>query len=359
MADDSIDLMKPGKLWAKAQNEKDVTFHLVLPKDKYTKANLTKNPQIDPADELMTPFTIGFAGADQDGVCTCDLAQTGRAQSAMDKIEDMVVNGQDTPTQVRGVFIATARAGNSVPDSQVAEVKDFKLVPIPSITLKGMGAPVDPKPYTDGTYITVKQFKAGKKFFQVSLTVKGIPQVQLTTTPGLQIQIDGGPQGNGSVAMAVKDGQTYTVNVATQHVMSNGTQTRQGRQTYPVYAVWDRGGWRVGGIVNGEYDAARGGYKCAGETDSNQVRRPNGGGMRNTWFNNDGRPAYFDGNGIAQEFYTEVQKVWTGGTAVLRVAGTGNFTHFVRSINLESAAFASDAEWADGPPPPVLGHNCC
>jgi len=189
--------------------------------------------------------------------------------------------------------------------------------------------------------------------------VKRLTQITLTTTPAAQIQIMGGPQGNGTLTAPVVDGATYVIRVATSHKKAATSQTRQGRKTYPVYSTWVPGGWRTGGVGPGEHDAARGGWKCAGETDTHQVRGPNGGGYRNVWFNNDGKPAFFDATGVCWQFYTETLNNWTGGVTVLKAAGTGNFTKITQSINLQSAVFAADAEWSEGPPPSSLGHNNC
>ena len=57
---EDLDLSKPGKFWAIAKNENTLTFHVTLAKPHYTKAALTANPQIAPADELMQPWSASF-----------------------------------------------------------------------------------------------------------------------------------------------------------------------------------------------------------------------------------------------------------------------------------------------------------
>lgn len=350
--EERIDFTQPGRLWAKAEFQKDVTFRLVFPRDEYTKAQLTQNPQIRPGDDLIPPFTAPYKTADKDGICSCDLGESGRAQAALEKLDKLFQAGESIE-KVRAIYIATARDGNRIPEARIAEVKDFKLAPVPSIALRGLGNPVEVAPHTEGTYVTVKQFKAGKKFHEAELTVKCLKEVQITTSPAAQIQVEGGPQGNGSLTMPVEGGRAYKVKVATLHKVT-GKQSRAGRKTYPVFQNWISGGWQTGYVGQGEYDAVRKGWKCAGETDARRVRGP-APGWTNTWYQN----GYFDAGSICWQFIPQEADLWAGGTVVLRVAGTGEFRGIIRSLNLESNAFASEADWADGPPPPALAHNNC
>jgi hypothetical protein len=290
---EELDLTKPGKLFAKAMNEMDTTFHVVMSKPNYTKAHLSQNPQIAPADMLMSPFTVPFAQADKEGFTFCDLEATGRAGEIMKKVKERA--GQGKIDMVKAIVIVTARKGNAIPDKQLADVKELKLIPIPSITLK---------PVVD--FITVQNFKAGKRDFIVELSVTGnITQVQLTTAPSSPIMAQGKTL-QGALALHVQEGQKYEIKVPAQLTMKGETQQRAVPRTYVRYVP---GGWRTaGGRV---------------ETDNQSFSR----------------------------------EVWTGTNVTLKAQGVGHCANIMESVHLRAESWASD--WLAGPPPPPFYHNVC
>lgn len=351
--DETIDFTKPGRLWANAQFEKDVRFHLVIPQAGYNKAQLTANPTINPMDDLIAPYTVPFQNANKDGMVFCDLNDAGRAQAAMAKIDVMIQSTGKAPEKIRAVYIATAAEGNRIPDARVVEVKDFKVIPIPSINLKGLGNPVEVKPHTEGTYITVKHFKAGKKHHEVELTAVGMKEVLLTTTPPTQIIVEGGPQGTGKLTLPVEQGKPYKIKVATLHKIG-GRQTR--KKQVPAYFLvlhpWST--WRTN-VPNSQMikDGKRPGSRANVPGKPPGQCNPTGNRGRESG------TGYWDGSGRLWQQEDEYSDLWTGGTVMLRAAGTGDNKNFIRGIQLESLSFAADAAWSDGPPPPSLYHNAC
>jgi hypothetical protein len=304
---DELDLSKPGKFWAAVENESTTTFHLVLPQAGYTKDALSKNPAINPADDLMTPFSVPHTAVAQDGVAILDLAASGRAEEIMAKLADRYDRGGAKVDKVKAVVVVTAKDGNKIPDKQLAEVKDFTLIPIPVIKLKGVT-----------TYVTVQNFKGGMKNFVVQLSVMGpVKEVELTTAPGAQISVNG--QSGNTVKTAVEEGKQYTVNIAAPFVQRNEQMQQMIERTYIHY-----------GRVTSWADYGK------------------GGGFAGT-FNGQSHARY-----MPQSYSREV---WDGGQVTLRATGTGLFSGIRQSVVLTAENWA--AAWLAGPPPPPFYHNCC
>ena len=232
---ETLDLTAPGTLWAKAVNESTTSFHLVVPKPNYTKDLLSKNPQVDPKDDLMRPWAVNFRDVGKDGLAACDLATSGRAGEIMAKLAERYDRGEPRVENVRGLYIARAREGNRIPETQVVEVKDFKLLTIPTITLKP-GENSHPR-----TYVTVQNFKNGVKTFNVEMTVTGpVEQVELTASPAVQITAPGG-QGNGRVVIPTVEGKKYTIQVAVPFSMT--MQNQHVNHPYVWYGGWYQPAW--------------------------------------------------------------------------------------------------------------------
>ncbi len=298
---EELDLTKPGKLWAKAECEKDTIFHLVMPQAGYTKENLSKNPSINPRDELMRPWTVPFTGEDKEGMTYCDLDASGRAAEIMNNLAQLYEQGVPRVETVRGVYIATARDGNRVPDNQVAETKDFKLVTIPTVGLKVTG-PNDPFI----SYLTVQLYKTGKKDFKVELHVSGpVTEVQLTTTPASPMKTSLGPSGNGTLVLPIQEGQKCVITIPAPFKQRLEQRTERRRKPYIHYYP---GGWR-----------------SAGDRDMLQAHME--------------------------------REVWDGGIITLRAAGTGAYKNIIRSVKLEAVAWGAAWVWKDMPPP--FYHNAC
>ncbi len=290
-----LDVMKPGKLFARAENEMDTTYHIVLPQAHYTKDALSKNPQINAKDQLMQPFTVPFQQADKQGMTTCDLKATGRADQIRKNVRDRIERNEPKIETVRAVVIVTSRKGNQIPDKQLADICDLRLVPVPGILLKGITA-----------YLTVQNFKAGKRDFEVELRVMGdITSVQLSTQPHSPIMAQGKTL-QGQLAVHVKEGEVVKIKIPAQFSMKAESKQTQVERSYVHYVP---GGWRTAG----------------------------------------GRKEY--------DTRTDSREIWTGTNVVLRAAGVGHFAHIVETINLTAQSWASD--WLAGPPPPPFYHNVC
>ena len=235
MADElqEIDLMKPGKLWATAEHQSLVAFHLVMPKADYTKDKMKDKADIKPEDELMSPFIVAAGDVDGLGVANFDLGESGRAQEVMGKLTEKYEKGEKTLETIRGVVVAFAADGNKVPDKQVVEVVDFKLIAIPVILLK----PVVP-------YITVQNFKGGMKEFKATVEVRGpIKEVEVSAAPGAKITVSTGQSGDGKVTFPVKEGETYTITLPVAFTKKSDSQQRAVPRSY---LHWIPGGWRHG-----------------------------------------------------------------------------------------------------------------
>ena len=204
----TLDLMKPGKLWATAEHHVSVTFHLAIPQAGYTKDAMSKNPTIAAADELMTPFTAPASAANKNGVIEFDLAP--RAGEITTNISARNAKGQQVPT-ARVIVVATAKTGNKVPDNQVADVFDLKVAPIPSIKLAVTNA-ADPL----RSYATVPAFKNGASAFIIEFTATGTKQVTLgysPAAPGWNIGTATQNVANDHDGVAVNQAMTYATAV--------------------------------------------------------------------------------------------------------------------------------------------------
>jgi hypothetical protein len=235
MADDiqEIDLMKPGKLWATAEHQSALSFHLVMPKDNYTKDKMKDKPDIAAEDELMSPFTVPASGVDAMGVANFDLGETGRAAEVMGKLTEKYEAGQATLERIRGVVVAFADESNKIPDKHVVEVMDFKLIAIPVIILRKV---VD--------YVTVQNFKGGMTTFKAEIEVRGpIKEVELSASPDAEMTVSTGQKGKGKLKFPVKEGEKYTVTLPVNFVKKSDSLQRAVPRTY---LVWIPGGWRHG-----------------------------------------------------------------------------------------------------------------
>ena len=83
-----LDLTKPGKFWALAENEETSTFHVVVSSKQYSKRKLLDNPTINPKDELMTPFSVSHRDTDDNGLAVFDLKESGRATEITRKLQE-------------------------------------------------------------------------------------------------------------------------------------------------------------------------------------------------------------------------------------------------------------------------------
>lgn len=242
--DEELDLLKPGKLYAKSQWESATTFHLVVPQAGYTKNKLTLNPTINPMDDLMRPWSVPHAEAekDKDLMTYCDLDASGRAAEIMKNLTERYERGEKRVDKVLGVYIAAARPGCGGSDPQVAEVKNFKLKAIPTITLKP-GENTHPQ-----TYVTVPNFKAGVKEFKVELTVMGpIETIELSTDPAGKITAAPGGSGEGKLEIPVEEGKKYVISVPVPLTLTSS----QSRTDYwdDYYAGYTLETWAGGNIT--------------------------------------------------------------------------------------------------------------
>lgn len=229
-----LDLAKPGKLWATAENDDTATFHLVLPKPEYTKDRLDANPSVNPRDQLMKPFAVPFNQRDAQGRAVLDLDKTGRAKEILDKIGQLYDQGHAAIDKVLGIVVVTARSGNRIPIKHLAELLDFELKPIPHIAMRGVKE-----------LVTVQNFKAGQKDFVVEVTPIGpFTHLELSTSPARPLRVEGGPSGN-KVTVPVSDGKKLIVKIAAP--LTSRTQTR--RVAVPrTYKRFVPGGWRRGEV---------------------------------------------------------------------------------------------------------------
>ena len=294
MANPVLDLTKPGKLWAAVENEDSSTFHIVLPQAAYTKDALSQNANINPADELMTPFSVAHTDAVKAGAAILDLASTGRAAEMIGKLDQRFEQGQAAPKTVKAVVIATARQGNKVPSKQLAEVQEFELAPTPKLKLDGVT-----------TVVSVPQYKGGMKDFVCQMRCEAIGDVQLSTSTGAQIRVDGGPTG-ASITLKANDAQLYTIRIAvpfSQHPESRST-------SIPWHMI-------SGTPWNGTF----------------------------IW-------AWYEGG-----TRTDTREVWTGGDLSLKAQGTGLSIGIVKSVKLRAESWAS--EWLQGALPRSYAHGHC
>lgn len=290
-----LDLTKPGKFWATAENERETIFHLVIPDDRYTPDRLTANPNISPADQLMKPWTVSAPDSDKTGgKAELDLGKTGRAKEIIDKLGARFDQGLPALKQVRGIVIVTAAQGNRVPAKQLADVIDLELGPLPAIKLEAARG-----------FVTVQNFKGGWKEFIVNLRVQGMQEVELKASPGAQIRANPGPKGNGAIKVPVKEGQQIQILIPVPLTQKKQSEQRRVKKRYRHYVP---GGWRS--RQYGDWTTA-----------------------------------------------TFQREVWTGGDITLTARGTGDLAGIKRTVKLRAEAWAS--AWLCLNPPPVLSHNIC
>ncbi len=349
-----LDLSAPGKFKAKVENQNTATFYIVVPQAHYTKDALSKNPNIAPADQLMSPFTVPANAVGHDGVAMFDLNASGRAKELIAKVDERIKAGKK-PDTVRAIVIAHAKQGNCVPPQQLAEVKDLKLVALPTISLA-------PPANTSGkTYITVQQYKAGTKNFSVELSVTGpITEVALTTEPATHVKATPGGEGQGRVHVPVKEGTNVQITVPTPFKVK---QEEQGRvraliNCHPPYFHRNPLGqpWEVikphhaNGesrciqvVVSGTWPRC-----CWGYCYTTQSATQRGSGC-----------CHFCHSAMAQSEKGALKKreIWDGGNITLKATGTGKFAHVSASVVLTAQSWAS--EWLNDVPPAPLIHGAC
>ncbi len=304
MAEETLDLTSPGELWATAENFKSVTFHLVDPAAGYDKARLQGNPAVNPNDDLMRPFTVTPENA-KDGECKCDLAQGARGAEIMAKLTERYARGTKRLEKIRALYVAQAKADNRLPDRVLAEVKDFVLKPIPSLTLT-------PAIH----FLTVRNFIANQKHFHAQLAASGMDEVELTTTPKVKIAVVGGASGDGAVKLKVEEGKKYVIHLdAPFKKREEQKQELVERQ----YISYNRPmPWNAWGEQSRAWVAQKSGQKPE---------------------------RYLPGK------FT--REVWDGGIVTLRASGAG----LVKSISATAEAWA--ASWLLKEPPPPFLHNVC
>lgn len=295
-ADDlqELDLLNPGKFWATAEHQKDVSFHIQFPNDNNTKDKI-KDGEVNPGDDMIQPITVPYTACDANGVANFDFEGSGRAADMLQKLTEYYSKGGETIEQVRALIVATAREGNKIPEKAVVEVMDMILVACPIIMLK---------PTRD--YVTVQNFKGGVVTFEAEVKFKGpITEAEFSCAPDAEMSITaGGPvtKGKGKLVVPVEEGHSYKISLPVPFVKRGESQQRAVPRRYLIVYPW---GWRHG------------------ETDN-------------------------------QEFTREV---WDGGKTTLTVAGTKNNAKVKQSIVLTAEAWASDW-LAGPPPPPFYHNNC-
>lgn len=365
-AANELDLSAPGKLKAKVENQNTATFHIVVPQAHYTKDALSKNPNIAPADQLMSPFTVPASAVGHDGIATFDLNATGRAKELIAKVDERIKQGKK-PDTVRAIVIAHAKQGNCVPPQQLAEVKDLKLIALPTISLT-------PPASTSGkTYITVQQYKAGTKNFALELIVTGpIAEVALTTEPAVHIGATPGGSGQGRLHLPVKEGQKYQISVPTPFKVRQESQGPQVRalvsrwegyihrnplgqpweQVKPFGANGDPRAHQL--VVSGPGNPAvnAGWPKCCGGECMHMH------GLSWAWQGRRGhcRPCH-EALAQAEKGAARRREIWDGGNVTLKATGTGKYAHVSASVVLSAVSWAS--EWLNSIPPAPLIHGAC
>ena len=239
MADlQDLDLMNPGKLWATAENQKDVTFHICFPDEGSKKANI-KDGAVDPGLDMCPPVTVPFTAVDANGVANFDLDASGRAAEMLQKLTEYYSKGGETIATINAVVVANAKEGNKIPDKAVVEVIEMNLVACPIIMLK---------PIKD--YVTVQNFKGGTKVFQAELKVKGpIAEVELSCAPDLEITA-GTLKGKGKLVLPVKEGETYQISVPVPFVQGKESRQQAVPRRYLHVYPW---GWRRGEMDSQEF----------------------------------------------------------------------------------------------------------
>jgi hypothetical protein len=102
-----IDLEKPGKITASAENAKDYTFLLVLDKASYTPQAFEKDLNTAPESDVLFKQVV----PDQGGHATADLAP--KAKEIKDKLKEIA-------TAAKLIVVATAKPDNQDPQKKMA-----------------------------------------------------------------------------------------------------------------------------------------------------------------------------------------------------------------------------------------------
>jgi hypothetical protein len=159
-----IDLEKedPGKMWASAENAKDYTFFLFLPKPAYTPKALEDNPNAIAAADLLVKSPML---PDKSGKVSFDLKP--KAAEIKDKLKD-------SKTEARAAVLATAKPENEDPNQ--------KSVVMESVTLKKNAASIKLTPLK-GSATQADWFTHHHSLLFVEMVVKDVPQITFETDP--------------------------------------------------------------------------------------------------------------------------------------------------------------------------------
>ncbi len=310
-----LDLKKPGKFWVQAENEETCTFHLVKSNPKYTKDSLSKNPAVDKNDQLMNPYTVPAAQA-QDGKIIFDVAK--RAQEIGQNVKARMAKGEAIG-KVQSIAIVFAKKGNKIPPKQLAEVAEYDLLGFPAVFLK----PIK-------NLVTVQQFKAGQKVFTAELTTSGrLGKVILTSAPPVEIICKTtGEKGTGTATITVEPGKKYAMEFGVH--LKQRIEPRQ-MKVPPAYQRYVPGGWRTRGAKL-VYDAR----VKAWVVPDNQLHLVLQSERRHT--------------------RTDNREIWTGGPMTITAKGTED-PNAKASAAFKAESWASG--WLIGRPPAVFRHNVC
>jgi hypothetical protein len=221
-----LDLIRPGKFWAAAENEETTTFHLVIPSAKYTREALTANPTIHPSHDLMPPFSVSHRDLDDQGRAILDLKASGRANKIVETLDRRFQNGQSAITRARAVVIATARKGNRVPSKQLADTFDFTLPATPRMRVSEVR-----------TYVTVSQFKNGQREFLVDVTAQTLNEVEVSVSNGASIRVDGAGAGR-TVKVPIPGGRKFRVRIPVPLTVRNESRTTRAGRRWTRYDCW-------------------------------------------------------------------------------------------------------------------------
>src|SRR5947209_5516863 len=127
MAEQDLDLLNPGKLWATAEHQKDITFHICFADDASKKENI-KEGEVHPGLDMIQPVTVPYTAVDANGVANLDLDSSGKAMDMLQQLTKYYEGGGENIDLVRAVIVATAREGNKIPEKAVVEVMEMNLV---------------------------------------------------------------------------------------------------------------------------------------------------------------------------------------------------------------------------------------
>jgi hypothetical protein len=233
MADlQDLDLLNPGKLWATAEHQRDVTFHICFPDEGVTVEKCKE--AIDPGLDMVQPLTVPFTACDANGVATYDLEATGRATDMLNNLTKYYAGGGENIATVKAVIFATAREGNKIPEKSIAEILEMNLVAVPIIILK---------PTKD--YVTVQNYKKGEKLFTAEVKFKGpIDEAEFSVSPDAEFEV-AGKKGKGKQVIPVKEGETYKVSMTVPFTQSNESKQVAVPRRYQLVYPW---GWRRGEV---------------------------------------------------------------------------------------------------------------